>query len=179
MELLLAGAAIWVSLGMIKGIIWLQQMPEFMAWWAFYRTNQNHDAAQGWYFKPAWLAFAFILGVFSFLALAFIGPFGIFREGMKFFGPYGSVYVSGLAAKWNNIPRGVEPLLFESWEQYQSRVGDDPKRAMNAMVGIPIEQLPEKVKDVIKVASSLRDLQDRNVPEVDEEDEFKKEDKDE
>ena len=174
MELVLAGAAIWLSLGAIKGIIWIQQIPEFMSWWVFYRTNQDQEQAATWYKKLHWLGFAVVLGLLTFPMFSIMGPLVIPRERMRYFGPYGSAYVAGIAARHNNIERGVEPLEFESWEEYQTRVGDDPKRAMNSIAAIPFEKLPDKIKDVIKVAESLRDLQDRNVPEVDEDDEFKK-----
>lgn len=176
MDLLLAGAAIWLSLGAIKGIIWLQQIPQFMGWWVFYRTNQDQEAASTWYKKPLWLLFAICLGALTLPMFTIFGPLVIPRERMRYFAPYGSAYVAGIAARHNNIPRGVEPLEFESWDEYAERRGDDPRATAHAMHGVPFDKLPEKVKDVIKVAENLRDLQDRNVPQVDEDEEFRKDD---
>lgn len=175
MDLALAGAAIWLSLGAIKGIIWLQQLPEFMGWWAFYRSGGDAEAP-AWYTRPGHVAFAIGFGAFTMTVFTAIGALALPFERMRYFGPYGSAYVAGLAARMLKIPRGVEPLEFESWEEYQERVGDDPNKTAQAMHGVPFEKLPEKVKDVIKVAKGLHDLQDRNVPDVDEEDEFRKDD---
>jgi hypothetical protein len=176
MEALLAGAAIWLSLGAIKGIIWWQQIPQFMSWFVFYNTGQDQEAAATWHTKGRWLAFAVGLGLSTFPMFCIFAPLSLLTERMRYFGPYGSAYIAGLAAKYNKIDRGVEPLRFEEWEEYQTRLGDNPEAAMHGLTKIPFEKLPEKIQDVIKVASSLRDLQDRNVPEVDEEDEFRKDD---
>jgi len=176
MEMVLAGAAIWLSLGAIKGIIWLQQIPEFMSWWVFYQSNQDQEQAATWYKKAKWIGFAVVLGILTFPLFSIIGPLVIPRERMRYFGPYGSAYVAGMAARHNNIERGVEPLEFESWEEYQARVGDDPKKAMNGLTAIPFEKLPEKIKDVINVAKDLHDMQQRDVEEVDEDEEFRKDD---
>lgn len=176
MEGLYAAAAIWLSLGAIKGIVWWQQIPQFMGWWAFYNTNMNQEAAATWHTRPKWVMFAIGLGLATFPVFCILGPFHLIFERMRYFGPYGSAYISGLAAKANGIPRGVEPLPYEEWEDYQTRLGDNPEAAMHGLTKIPFDQLPEKVKDVINVSNSLRDLQDRNVPDVDEEDEFRKND---
>lgn len=176
MDLAIVGAAIWLSLGAIKGIIWAQQIPQFMGWFVFYRTDQDQEQAAAWYRKPKWLAFAITYACLTLPAFTFLGPLVIPRERMRYFGPYGSAYIAGVAAKLNNIKRGVEPLEFESWDDYTERRGDDPQRVANAMTKVPFDKLPEKVKDVIKVAEGLRDLQDRNVPDVDEDEEFRKDD---
>jgi hypothetical protein len=176
MDLLLAGAAIWLSLGAIKGIIWIQQIPEFMGWWVFYRSRQDAEQASEWHKKVKWVLFAVCLGMLTFVMFSIFGPLVLPRERMRYFGPYGSAYVAGIAARHNNIDCGVEPLEFESWDDYTERRGDDPRAVANAIQKIPFDKLPEKVQDVIKVAESLRDIQDRNVPEVDEDEEFRSDD---
>jgi len=179
MEALLAGAAIWLSLGFVKGIIWLQQMPEFMSWFMFYGAKTEEERVRPWTTKWSAIFFAIFFTMLSVTAMSVFGPLIIPRERMRYFGPYGSAYIAGIAARIHKIPRGVEPLEFESWEQYQARLGDDPQSAMHALTQVPFDKLPDNIKDVITVAKGLHDMQQRDVEEVDEDEEFRKDDKDE
>lgn len=172
--LLQALAAIWLATGLVKGLIVAQQFPALMGWWVFYRTNDT-EQAQHWY-KDKILVFCMILtAIVSTVFFTIVSPIMIFgkrERGLKFFQAYGDPYLADIVATHLKIPTGIEPGEFETWDQYQVRIGDDPKKVAENIILVQ-PKLPESIQKIKDTADRLRDLQDREDIDVAEDEEFR------
>ena len=115
-----------------------------------------------------------VLGLVAVVGYTLLGPFLALmgkERGMRYFTPYGDPYIAGMAASHLNIPTGVKPFRFESWEQYQHRIGDNPQAVANAIVAAQ-PKLPESIAKVLDDAHELQNMKREEI-EVSEEEEFR------
>lgn len=176
--ILQALAAAWLATGLVKGLIVAQQFPAIMAWWVFYRTNDTDKAAE-WY-KDKILVFCMILTVIvSTILFTIVSPIMILgrREwGLKYFRPYGDPYLADMVATHLKMPTGVSPTEFETWDQYQTRIGHDPKEVADAIILVQ-PRVPQEISKMLEeakeTAGRLQELQNRKDIKVDEDEEFR------
>ena len=165
-------AAIWLGAGIVKGCYAASAIPTILGWWVFYKTNDPDQSAE-WHKRTGLVICAGVMMVLAVILWGVVGPLLVFREGArKFFSPYGDPFLASVAANHLKMPTGVEPGEFETWDQYQTRIGDNPKEVAGAIIAVqPI--LPESIEKVIETSKRLDALQDREDIEVAEDEEFR------
>ncbi len=164
-------AAIWLGAGIVKGFVAASQMPSLISWVMFYKTNDVEEAAD-WYKSTGLLVCCALMMVGAVIIWGTVGPLLVFREGARnFFTPYGDPFLADVAATYMKIDTGVTPGEFETWDQYQVRIGDDPKKVAEAIM-IAQPKLPEPIKKVLDDAHTLRNM-DREEIDVAEDEEFR------
>lgn len=171
--ILQALAAAWLATGFVKSLVVVQQLPSLMSWHVFYQTD-DIDAAADWRSNKILMVLMVVLGLVAVVGYTLLGPFLALmgkERGMRYFTPYGDPYIAGMAASHLNIPTGVTPFRFESWEQYQHRIGDNPQAVANAIVAAQ-PKLPESIAKVLDDAHELQNMKREEI-EVSEEEEFR------
>ena len=164
-------AAMYFAAGAVKATVIVQQIPALMNWYVFYQTNDS-DQADKWYEDKGLVVAACFVAAFAAVIFAVLGGILVKNEGRRLFHPYGDPYIASVAAKYMKIDSGVLPYEFETWDDYQIRIGDKPANVAAALVRVQPE-VPQEIKDVIEVAEELQAAQDRDYEPVAEEDEFK------
>lgn len=165
-------AAIWLGAGILKGCIAASQIPSLIGWVMFYKTNDTEEAAD-WPKSKGLLVCCALMMVGAVVIWGIVGPLLVFREGARnFFTAYGDPFLADVAATYMKIPTGIAPGEFETWEQYQVRIGDDPKKVAADIIEVQ-PTLPEPIQRIKETAERLRDLQTREEINVAEDEEFR------
>lgn len=171
--ILQALAALWLATGFVKGIVVAQQMPALMGWYVFYKTNDTEKSTT-WQTDKALVVCMVLMGIVATALFTVLGPLLILvgrERTMRYFTAYGDPYIADIAATHLKVPTGVDPYEWETWDDYQERIGHDPKKVAEAIV-IAQPKLPESIEKVMHNANELRNM-DREDIDVAEDEEFR------
>jgi hypothetical protein len=175
MEFLTIAGIGWVSLGLMKAVMFVSTIPQMMNWHVWYKTEDEERARHG--FRERFI----VASVLAILATVFLVAFGgvlLLLEGRKFFHSYGDAWIAAMGSAATGVKVGVMPFFWESWEDYQERIGHDPAAVANALEKMSERgDIPKEIQDVIDTAKELQDMQNRDVPNLTEDDEWNEDEK--
>jgi hypothetical protein len=175
MEFLTIAAAGWISLGLLKAFMFVSTIPQMMNWHVWYKTEDEERARHG--FREKFIV-AMTLGILSSIFLVLFGPILLLLEGPKFFRSYGDAWVAAMGSAATGVKVGVMPRFYESWEDYQERIGHDPQAVAGALEKMAKQgDIPKEIQDVIDTAKELQEMQQRDVPNLTEDDEWNEDEK--